>query len=56
MILILTATLPNAILLPAGLAAALVMGVSVPMKISHRDYRAKGQKANEGRLAVHGVR
>lgn len=46
MILILTAALPNATLLPAGLAAALVRGALVPMKVSHRDYKDDGVKAN----------
>lgn len=49
MILILIAVLPNATLLPAGLAAALVTGAWVSMKVSHRDYRDEGGKASMGK-------
>lgn len=48
MILILTVGLPNATLLSAGLAAALVIGAWVPPTISHGDYMAEGGKASVG--------
>lgn len=57
MILILIATLPNATLLPAGFAVALVIGTWGHVKFSYGDYRDEGGKASIGkRLAVHEVR
>lgn len=49
MILILIATLPNATLLPASFAVALVRGAWGHLKFSYGDYRDEGGKASVGK-------